>query len=189
MTYVGAITHGNSATAAELADHASVFMFCHFGDSYVQPTKSFCLKKCNKRHPRCAVVASSNRHAGTAGAKVHGFVCDDASTNQSMWNILGISGKMGDCKNFFSHPSDPSWKLFPFSDMRHFIKCICNRLKKQRYQNKNGDWMKLAHACWSEGLSQDHELSHLPFNNWDDEGEACHTNFETFHGIRHKVLQ
>lgn len=80
-----------------------------------------------------------------AGAKVHGFVCDGASTNRSMWNILGISCKIGNCKIFFEHPSDPSRKIFAFSDVPHLFKCIRNRLKKQRFLKKGGAWIK-----WSD---------------------------------------
>ncbi|KAG0432273.1 hypothetical protein HPB47_020997 [Ixodes persulcatus] len=48
MSYVGLTSDGNSATSADLADHGLVFMFCPFGDSYVQPIGVFASKNATK---------------------------------------------------------------------------------------------------------------------------------------------
>ncbi|KAM7281682.1 uncharacterized protein ISCGN_005736, partial [Ixodes scapularis] len=144
MSYVGLSGDGDSATSEELADHALVFMFCPFGDSYVQPIGVFASKNASKGTLVAQLLLQAIVMLEEAGAKVHGFVCDGASTNRSMWNILGISGKIGNCKNFFENPSDPFRKIFAFSDV-HLFKCIRNRLKKQRFLKKGGAWIK-----WSD---------------------------------------
>ncbi|KAH9374406.1 hypothetical protein HPB48_010867 [Haemaphysalis longicornis] len=47
MTYVG-LTQDAGDDAGELADHALVFMFCPFGDSYAQPIGVFAAKNATK---------------------------------------------------------------------------------------------------------------------------------------------
>jgi len=68
-----------------------------------------------------------------AEADVLGLTTDGASTNRTMWNNLGISGKIGNTNNSFCNPFDETRKFFAFSDAPHLIKTIRNRL----YQKKN----------------------------------------------------
>lgn len=68
-----------------------------------------------------------------AGAEVIGLTTDGATTNRTMWNNLGISGKKKSFNNYFLNPYDEKRKVFVFSDAPQLIKTIRNRLydKKQ----------------------------------------------------------
>lgn len=63
-----------------------------------------------------------------AGPQVLGLTTDGASTNRTMWNNLGILGKIGNTNNNFCNPFDETRKVFVFSDISHLIKTIRNRL-------------------------------------------------------------
>lgn len=67
------------------------------------------------------------------GGKVVGLTNDGATTNRTMWKLLGISTNEEDFKNYFENPFDSSRKIFVFSDPPHLMKTIRNRLfeKKQ----------------------------------------------------------
>lgn len=67
-----------------------------------------------------------------AGAEVVGLTTDGASSNRTMWNQLGISGKMGQLSNCFLSPFDDQRKVFVFSDAPHLIKTIRNRLHDKK---------------------------------------------------------
>lgn len=140
MTYVGLET--GAAESEELADHALVFMFCPFGDSYAQPIGVFAAKNATKSSILAQLLAQAIVLLEEAGAKIHGFVCDGASTNRSMWNSLGVSGSLEGSCNSFTHPVDPERKVFAFSDTPHLFKCVRNRLTQQRYLKKGGEWIK-----------------------------------------------
>lgn len=43
-----------------------------------------------------------------SGVHVLGITGDGASTNRSMWSILGVSGKLKNLKNSFDNPFDNS---------------------------------------------------------------------------------
>lgn len=76
-----------------------------------------------------------------AGALVDRIVCDVASTNRRMWTELGINGKLSSKKNSFEHPMNDARKVYIFSDMPHLVKCVRNRLLKQRFLKVNGKWV------------------------------------------------
>lgn len=67
-----------------------------------------------------------------AGAQVLGLTSDGASTNRTMWNNLGISGKIGNTLNSFCNPFDNKRKVFVFSDGPHLIKTVRNRLHDKK---------------------------------------------------------
>jgi len=73
------------------------------------------------------------------GGKVVGVTNDGATTNRTMWKLLGISANEEDFKNYFENPFDSSRKIFVFSDPPHLMKTIRNRLfeKKQLRVFKN----------------------------------------------------
>jgi len=62
------------------------------------------------------------------GINVVGITSDGASTNRSMWNMLGVSAKNESFKNYFANPFDSERSVFVFSDAPHLIKTIRNRL-------------------------------------------------------------
>lgn len=140
MTYVGLAS--DTGNTEDLADHALVFMFCPFGDSYAQPVGVFAAKNATTGTTLAQLLLQVIVLLEKAGAIIHGFVCDGATTNRSMWNILGISGSRSDSCNSFKHPLDPSRSVFAFSDTPHLFKCVRNRLQQQRYLKKNGQWIK-----------------------------------------------
>lgn len=69
----------------------------------------------------------------SSGCLIDGIVCDGATTNRKMWTELGISGKLGAVKNYFTHPTIESRKVYVFSDVPHLFKNIRNRLHDKKY--------------------------------------------------------
>jgi len=67
-----------------------------------------------------------------AGVQVIGITGDGASTNRTMWNILGVSGKVDKFKNTFSNPFNDSHQVYIFSDPPHLLKTVRNRLYTKR---------------------------------------------------------
>lgn len=63
-----------------------------------------------------------------AGTEVIGLKTDGATTNRTMWNNLGISGKKKSLNKYFLNPYDEKRKVFVFSDAPHLLKTIRNRL-------------------------------------------------------------
>lgn len=119
-----------------------LLLFCPFGDSYAQPIGVFAAKNATKGSILAQLLLQAIVMLEEAGAKIHGFVCDGASTNRSMWNILGVNGSLKESCNSFTHPVDPERKVFAFSDTPHLFKCVRNRLKQQRYLKNEGQWIK-----------------------------------------------
>lgn len=77
-----------------------------------------------------------------AGVQVLGITGDGASTNRSMWNMLGVSGKLKNIKTMFVNPFDNSRQVFVFSDAPHLIKTIRNRLyTKKTLQVSNNKYL------------------------------------------------
>jgi len=67
-----------------------------------------------------------------AGVRVMGITGDGASTNRTMWNILGVSGKVDKFKNSFNNPFNNSCQVYVFSDPPHLLKTVRNRLHAKR---------------------------------------------------------
>lgn len=67
------------------------------------------------------------------GGKVVDLTNDGATTNRTMWKLLGISTNEENFKNYFEKPFDSSRKIFVFSDPPHLMKTMHNQLfeKKQ----------------------------------------------------------
>lgn len=63
-----------------------------------------------------------------AGLQVTGITSDGASTNRTMWSILGVNAKMNNINNSFENPFDSNRKVFVFSDAPHLLKTVRNRL-------------------------------------------------------------
>ncbi|KAH7950304.1 hypothetical protein HPB49_022122 [Dermacentor silvarum] len=110
--------------------------------SYAQPIGVFAAKSATKGTVLAQLLLQALVLMEEAGAKIHGFVCDGASKNRSMWSTLGISGNLENCCNAITHPSDPTRKVFAFSDVPHLFKCIRNRLLQQKYLKKEGKWIR-----------------------------------------------
>jgi len=140
LTYKGLIDFGNdvehnfpkASTIEDKANMALVFMFQPLCDNYTQPVAVFV-----SRGPvhgtvlaqlllKCIILVEK------AGAKVHGFVCDGATTNRKLWLELSINGKMNELNNSFIHPLDTTRQIFAFSDTPHLIKNIRNRLNNKK---------------------------------------------------------
>ncbi|KAH7942060.1 hypothetical protein HPB49_020112 [Dermacentor silvarum] len=148
LTYTGLVDHGHggnhaesSADTAGLANHALVFMFIPFGESYTQPVGVFASRGPTKGTVLSQLVLQAIILLENAGAIVDGIVCDGASTNRRMWTELGIDGKLGAKKNSFEHPMSDARKVYVFSDVPHLVKCVRNRLLKQRSLKVNGQWV------------------------------------------------
>lgn len=51
-----------------------------------------------------------------SGLQVVALTSDGASTNKTMYKMLGISGKQTDFKNYFQNPSNETRKVFVICD-------------------------------------------------------------------------
>lgn len=67
-----------------------------------------------------------------AGVQVMGITGDGASKNRTMWNILGVSGKVNKFKNTFNNPFNNSRQVYVFSDPPHLLNIVRNRLYTKR---------------------------------------------------------
>ncbi|KAH6939754.1 hypothetical protein HPB50_021558 [Hyalomma asiaticum] len=146
LTYAGFVDHGEGVNRAKssatgLANHALVFMFIPFGESYTQPIGVFASRGPTKGTVLSQLVLQAIILLEKAGALVDGIVCDGASTNRRMWMELGINGKLSSRKNSFEHPMNDARKVYVFSDVPHLVKCVRNRLVKQRSLKVNGRWV------------------------------------------------
>lgn len=61
-----------------------------------------------------------------------GITSDGATTNRTMWSMLGVSGKIDKLKNSFNNPFDVSRQVYVFSDTPHLVKTVRNRLYAKR---------------------------------------------------------
>lgn len=115
-------------STSHLADHGLVFMFQSLGDNYKQPVGIVASGGPTKGQDLALMVLQCIIHIEKAGGYVDGIICDGASTNRKMWKELGISGTMGNVKNYFENPYDKNRIVRVFSDTPHLVKCIRNRL-------------------------------------------------------------
>ncbi|KAH7953343.1 hypothetical protein HPB49_007256 [Dermacentor silvarum] len=168
LTYNGLVDHGHggkhadsSADTTGLANHALVFMFIPFGESYTQPVGVFASRGPTKGTVLSQLVLQAIIRLGNAGAIVDGIVCDVASTNRRMWTELGIDGKLG-VKNSFEYPIIDARKVYAFSDVQHLVKYTPNRLLKQRSLKVNGQWVHLLCRCLQRGLQECRKFEGLP---------------------------
>ncbi|KAH9383950.1 hypothetical protein HPB48_025894 [Haemaphysalis longicornis] len=82
LTYTGLVDYGEKdQQCSELANHALVFMFCPFGDSYAQPIGVFASKGATKATVLSQLVLQAIVMLENAGAQVDGIVCDGAASN------------------------------------------------------------------------------------------------------------
>lgn len=58
------------------------------------------------------------------------FTSDSSQTNKTLWQTLGISGKIDSLSNFILNPVDPSRNIWALSDAVHIFKCIRNNFLK-----------------------------------------------------------
>ncbi|KAL4142571.1 hypothetical protein QTP88_005006 [Uroleucon formosanum] len=115
----------------EKADHGLVFIWSSLADNFTQPIAVFAFKGPVKGMDLTKLVVKAML-LEDAGAQVLGLTTNGASTNRSMWNNLGISGKIGNTNNSFCNPFDETRKFFVFSDAPHLMKTIRNRLYEKK---------------------------------------------------------
>ncbi|KAH9364349.1 hypothetical protein HPB48_012123 [Haemaphysalis longicornis] len=137
MTYIGQV-EGNEKDGPQLADHGLVFLFVPFADSYAQPVGVFASKGPTKGVELAKLVLQAISLLEAAGVFVDGLVCDGAATNRSLWNHLGVSGKLGNLRHTFENPVCPERRVFVFSDAPHLMKCIRNRICKSKLLKAGG---------------------------------------------------
>lgn len=106
---------------SELADHALVFMFCPFGDICAQPIGVLAAKSATKGTILAQLLLQVLVLMEEAGAKIHKLVM-----GHQRIEICEAHWVLQDCCNFFTHPSDPTRKVFAFSGVPHLFKCIRN---------------------------------------------------------------
>ncbi|KAH7935322.1 hypothetical protein HPB52_005929 [Rhipicephalus sanguineus] len=95
LSYEGLVDQGEqNMKSKDLADHALVFMFCPFTDSYAQPVAVFASKNAMRGIVLCQLLLQTIVLLEEAGAFIDGVVYDGASTNRTMWKHLGISERL-----------------------------------------------------------------------------------------------
>ncbi|KAH7953547.1 hypothetical protein HPB49_009967 [Dermacentor silvarum] len=141
FSYIGQVQH-HDTSEPPLADHALVFMFVPFADSYTQPVGVFASKGPTKGIELAKLLLEAITLLEQAGAAVDGVVCDGASTNRSLWHYIGVSGKVDNLQCSFQHPLEEERRIFVFSDAPHLLKCIRNRLVKKRVLKVGGELIR-----------------------------------------------
>lgn len=122
----------NISTDAQ-ADTALVFMYSSLAHKVHQPIAMFASVGATPHHILALLMITAIIKLEKIGAKVHGIVCDGASTNRAMWEQLGINGKCGEeIKCSFPNPYFESRQVFFFSDVPHIFKCIRNNLYERK---------------------------------------------------------
>lgn len=138
MTFAGLQDYGedmedrNGLTLKEEANYALVFMFSSLCQNFHQPIAMFGSKGTTPSNVLSILVLQAIIKIEKAGGKVHGIVCDGATTNKSMWTSFGISGKLDKLKFCFDNPYDENRVIYAMSDVPHLIKNIRNRLLEKR---------------------------------------------------------
>lgn len=115
----------------QLANHALVFMFVPFMQSWVQPVAVYASRNSTPADILAKILIQVILQLEEAGAKIVGFTCDGSQTNKKAWKSLGISGKKGQCKCFILNPADNERKLWAFSDFVHVLKCVRNHFRNK----------------------------------------------------------
>jgi len=69
--------------------------------------------------------------------QVVALTSDGASTNKTMYKMLGVNGKKAGLKNFFENPYDETRKVFVLCEAPHTIKNIRDRLYQKKYFKVN----------------------------------------------------
>ncbi|KAF0734603.1 Transposable element P transposase [Aphis craccivora] len=137
LTYLGFQDYGDGLgikiQGSEKADHALVLMLQTLADSIHQPIAVFTSKGSVKGIDLAKIVVKAILLLENIGIQILGITSDGASTNRTMWNILGIVTKANELNNSFENPFDNKRKVFVFSDAPHLLKTVRNRL----YNNKN----------------------------------------------------
>ena len=140
MTFDGLIDYNPSNIEAEnvpmvdkKADHAFGFMFSSLNHRFRQPIGMFASKVGTPTERLSLLVTAAIIQVEKAGGKVHGLVCDGASTNRALWPHFGIQAKVNEpIKCSFPNLYDDSRQIYIISDVPHLIKCIRNNLYNRK---------------------------------------------------------
>jgi len=139
LTYKGLIEFGNdehnfpkASTIEDKANMPLVFMFQPLCDNYTQPVAVFASKGPVHGTVLAQLLLKFIILVEKAGVKVHGLVCDGATTNGKLWSELGTNRKINELNNSFIHPLGTTRNVFSFSDTPHLIKNIRNRLNNKK---------------------------------------------------------
>ncbi|XP_050060677.1 uncharacterized protein LOC126551448 isoform X2 [Aphis gossypii] len=135
LTYMGLEDFGeelNNTNSSQKANHALVLMWQSLADNFVQPIAVFASHGTVKGVDLAKLVIRAILLMENAGGQVVGLTSDGATTNRTMWNLLGICPNSENFKNYFENPYDSSRKVFVFSDTPHLLKTIRNRLYEKK---------------------------------------------------------
>ncbi|CAH1736906.1 unnamed protein product [Aphis gossypii] len=122
----------NNTNSSQKANHALVLMWQSLADNFVQPIAVFASHGTVKGVDLAKLVIRAILLMENAGGQVVGLTSDGATTNRTMWNLLGICPNSENFKNYFENPYDSSRKVFVFSDTPHLLKTIRNRLYEKK---------------------------------------------------------
>lgn len=110
----------------KMANHALVFMYVPLLQSWVQPVAVYASFNATPGHILSKLLLELVIYLENSSVKVLGFTCDGSQSNKSLWQTLGISGKINGLTNFIQNPCVPSRNLYALSDAVHIFKCIRN---------------------------------------------------------------
>ncbi|CAH1712291.1 unnamed protein product [Aphis gossypii] len=116
----------------EKANHALVLMIQGLAENLHQPIAVFTSRGSVKGIDLAKIVTKAILLLENAGVEVLGITSDGASNNRTLWNVLGVSGKLNQLQNSFVNPFDNTRRVFVFSDVPHLLKTIRNRLHAKK---------------------------------------------------------
>jgi len=108
------------------ATHGLVFMFQPLADSYTQPVGVFASRGSANGIKFSKLIIKAVSLLEKLGIYIHGFVSDEAQSNNQVWTEFGISGKLKLLHISFTHIEhflNPKRK-FAFSGTPHLIKHV-----------------------------------------------------------------
>ncbi|XP_050065827.1 uncharacterized protein LOC126554856 [Aphis gossypii] len=90
----------------EKANHALVLMIQGLAENLHQPIAVFTSRGSVKGIDLAKIVTKAILLLENAGVEVLGITSDGACTNRTLWNVLGVSGKLNQLQNSFVNPFD-----------------------------------------------------------------------------------
>ncbi|KYN21447.1 hypothetical protein ALC57_06179 [Trachymyrmex cornetzi] len=88
LTFDGLISENHPMDVKNMTDHALVFMFTSLADNFQQPIAIFGCVGATKGRVLAQLILQAIIFLEEVGARVHGIICDGATTNRKMWERI-----------------------------------------------------------------------------------------------------
>ena len=131
--YLGYVSSELSWTsgAAELADHALVFMIRGMSTNWKQTVAYFFSGRSIQGSALWSIASEIVCILGRIGIFVRAIVSDMGSSNQAMWRAAGIHAGRNSVSCYSNHPFLEGQKMYFLADIPHLLKNIRNCLLTQ----------------------------------------------------------